>query len=510
LSQYHINYNVVKKPSQVKPLTKEQAKEWLKCATDKYYWMENYVYIQSETGKQLFKPRPYQKRIIKGSEKNRFTINLLGRQSGKTTSFGIDVLHDVIFTEDYAVGITSNKLANVKDYMDRIRYALENLPFWMKPAVVEYNKQNMRFVNNSSIVSQVTGETTFRGITLNRIISDELAFVKPYISEDFIGSLLPSISAGGEHATTRLNIISTPNGTEGIFPSLWFGAQMGTNDFYPIEVKYEEIPGRTSEFERQMVSNIGRDKFDQEYKNKFISSGGTLINSRIMESLPTIEPVKIVEELEDLELFVHSLRDRKLAISCDVAEGIGEDNHCIQIVDITSFEQIGEWTNNIMSQGQYVKQIIKTIQYLFDNGADEIFYTFEANGIGAGVARLLEKSDDKILDQAYLLNETNNEGLQLRTGFLMTHPKKMKGCGTLKDLVESYRLKLHSKKLLTELKFFVKKGASFAAERGATDDRVMSMVLMMLMIEELANYEESVDETINEVNIEEETWGIVF
>jgi hypothetical protein len=510
LSRYHIDYNVVKKPNQVKPLTKEQAAEWLRCATDKYYWMSTYVYIQTEKGRELFIPRPYQKRIVKAAEENRFTINLLGRQSGKTTTLGIDILHDVIFTEDYAVGITSYKLSNVKDYMDRIRFALEHLPFWMKTAVTEYNKSNIRFVNNSSIISQVTGETTFRGITLNRIVSDELAFVKPDISEEFIGSLLPSISAQGEYATTRLNIISTPKGTAGIFPGLWFGAVVETNGFYPVEVKYEEIPGRTPAFETQMVNKIGRDKFDQEYKNKFISSGGTLINSRIMESLPTIKPVVVIEN--ELELFVPpaSLQGRTIAMACDVAEGIGEDNHCIQILDIKSFEQIGEWTNNTLSQSDYVKQIIKTIKYLFDNGAEDVYFTFEANGIGAGVARLLENASDSVLDRAYRIDETNEEGKVLRSGHLLTHPKKMKGCGTLKDLIESYRLKINSDKLLTELKFFVKKKNSFEAERGAKDDRVMAMVLMMLLLEELTKYEEEVDDKINELEVEDETWGIVF
>jgi len=508
LSQYNIDYNVVKKPNQVKPLTKKQADEWMKCALDKYYWMENYVYIQTETGKKLFKPRDYQKRIIEASDNNRFTINLLGRQSGKTTTLGIDILHDVIFNEDYAVGITSYKLSNVKDYMNRIRYALEALPFWMKPAVVEYNKQNIRFVNNSSIVSEVTNETTFRGITLNRIISDELAFVNPLVSEEFIGSLLPSISASGENATTRLNIISTPKGTAGVFPGLWFGAVVETNGFVAVEVKYEEIPGRTPEFEKQMVSKIGRDKFDQEYRNKFIGSGGTLINSRIMESLATKPPVKVLDD--ELELFVDSIAGRTLALACDISEGIGEDNHCIEILDIRSFEQVGEWTNNSMSQRQYVAQIIKTLKMLFENGAEEVYYTIEANGIGAGVARLLETSEDPILQRAQLISETDDNGISKRTGFLMTQPKKMKGCGTLKDLIESYTMKINSKKLLTELKFFVKKGGSFAAESGAKDDRVMAMVILMLMLEELSNYEEEVDEKINMVDVETETWGIVF
>ena len=432
-----------------------------------------------------------------------------GVLSHNTTTFGIDVLHDTIFNQDYKVGITSYKLSNVKDYMDRIKYAYENLPFWMKPAVKEYNKQNIVFINDSSIVSQVTGETTFRGLSLNRIISDELAFVKPAISEEFVGSLLPSMSANGDSSTTRLDIISTPKGTEGVFPSIWFGAVNEINGFAAVEVAYEEIPGRTPEFERQMVEKMGRDKFDQEFKNKFIGSGGTLISSRFMEAIKTREPT---EKLDDLELFINreDIKGKTVALACDVSEGVGEDYHCMQLMDVTTFEQIGEWTNNLMSQSQYASEIIKTIEFLFKNGAEEVYYTFEANGIGQGLARLLESANNSYLDQAMLISETTKEGLIRRSGILQSNPKKIRACGTLKDLIESHRFKINSKKLLTELKFFVKKGAGFAAEQGAHDDRVTAVLLLMLMMEELVNYEESVDETINTLNEEEETWGISF
>lgn len=504
---YNVDYTVVKKPHHDKPLTEEQEYEWLKCALDKYYWMENYVYIQTDKGRELFKPRDYQKRIIETSSDNRFTVNLLGRQSGKTTTLGVDALHDVIFTRDYHVGITSYKGKNVLDYFQRIKFSYENLPFWMKPATTEYNKTNIAFTNNTSIRGQVTGESTFRGISLHRIIVDELAFVKPAISEEFMGSLLPSISAAGENATTRLNIISTPDGTEGVFPSIWFSAIAQSNSFIPVEVTYDEIPGRTPEFEEMMIKELGRDKFMQEFKNVFISSGGTLVNSRIMESLPTIEPVR---QEGDLSIFVDSFKDRKVGVACDIAEGVGEDNHCMQLFDLDTFEQIGELANNMMNQTWYSKQIIKTINLLFDEGATEVYYTIEANGIGAGIARLLESSNDEGLSRAVSISEVDSNGMSKRLGFQMTNTKKMQGCGKFKDLVETHRIKLNSKKLLTEMKFFTKQGNTFKAVSGAKDDRVMAMVLMMLMLEQLVNYEESVDTIMNELSEEEECWGIDF
>ena len=510
MSGFNVDDKLVKRigdPNDL-PLTPAEEAEWLKCAQDKMYFFENYVYVQGQKGKTLFKPRAYQKRAIEAMTKNRFVVALMGRQSGKTTTVGMDCLHDMIFNADYRVGLTSYRSSAVLDFMDRIRYAYEALPWWMKPAVSIYNRFSIKFDNGSSVISEVTAENTFRGKSLLRIVSDELAFTKPAIADAFMASLLPSLEADGDDSTTRLNVISTPNGTEGAFPSLWFGAVVDGNGFTPVEVKYEEVPGRTPEFESKMIKKMGRDKFEQEFKNRFIGSGGTLVSSRIMEAIQTEDPVRIEG---DLEIYVDSFKGRKLAISCDVAEGINEDNHVMQVFDIDTFEQVAEFANNTLPQTLYFKEIVKTIKLLFKEGAEEIFYTVENNGLGQGIMRLIENSQDNGLSAATLISDVNADGTPAkRLGMLTTGKSKLAGCVQLKDMIEGGILKLKSKKLLTELKFFVKSGASFAAERGAKDDRVMACVLFCNMLPQLANYEESVDLAINDVNEDDETWGISF
>lgn len=265
MSQYNVDEAVVKKPQDDVELTPEQSEEWIKCALDKEYWMRNYAYVQSPKGRVLFNPRDYQQDLI-ALNQNRFTVAVAPRQSGKTASVGVDALHDIIFTPDFNIGITSYKMANCKDFLDRIKYAYENLPMWMKPPVTVYNQSIVRFTNNSSIVVQVTKENTFRGFTLQRIILDEFAFVKQNVAEEFWTSLLPSISAAGDESTTRLNIISTPNGTAGTFANIWFGAVNGTNGFSHLFVDYKRIPGRTEEFKKSMIAKMGLNKYLQEFE----------------------------------------------------------------------------------------------------------------------------------------------------------------------------------------------------------------------------------------------------
>lgn len=85
MSSINIDDKLIKKAGDKAdvPLTEWQAEEWLKCAEDKFYFFENYVWVQSPKGKVLFEPRPYQKRIVTACQENRHIVALMGRQSGK-------------------------------------------------------------------------------------------------------------------------------------------------------------------------------------------------------------------------------------------------------------------------------------------------------------------------------------------------------------------------------------------------------------------------------------------
>ena len=497
---------LIKKIKDDRPLTEQEANEWIKCAKDKYYFFENYCYIQSTKGKMLFKARSYQKRIIDTAGAFQFFAGLAGRQSGKTEGLVVDMIHNMIFTADSRIGFTSYKDTNVNDVNNRMRFVYENLPDFLKPPVRKYNTRMIAFNNGSSCEFDVTKGTTFRGKSKTRIVVDEFAYVLPLVAEEFMTSTIPSIMAAGKESTTKLQIISTPNGTSGQFAEIWFGAVAGRNGYGYTEVKYEEVTNRDAEFERNMLTKMSVEKFNQEFRCHWISNKATLVNSRIIESIKSTPPVTVIR---DLDIFVESLQGRKLAMACDVSEGIGNDYHAFQVFDIDTFEQVAEFQNNVLTQTQYVKEITRTIKYFFDNGVAEVYYTYENNGVGAGVARLLENSDNDDLAKAQLVSDISGK----KYGMCTTGKSKEKGCAQLKDLIELHRLKIHSEKLKTELKFFVKNGKSFAAEAGMTDDLVMACVILMNMLEILTNYEDTVFDVMNELDYnssDDEDWGIIF
>ena len=469
-------------------ITQLQAQEIVKCVGDVEYFIKNYVYIQNITrGAVLFDLYDYQVDVIADLQKHNKNILCQVRQSGKTTTIVAYLLHQAIFFPDVIIGVTAHKGSGAKEIISRFRYAYENLPAWIKPAVSSYNVFDIVFSNNSKIMSQTTTESTYRGLSLSILYVDEMAFIKPNIMDEWWKAILPSLSAPG----ARMIATSTPNGSEGKFAEIWFKALQGMNDFNPIEVVNEQVPDRDENFKANMLKDMSALQYAQEFENAFLSSSGTLIYSPVLEAL---KPQNIIYSFGDLRYY-KTVKDRKLGISVDVGTGVGQDFTTVQIFDLETLEQLAEFRNNLLNITDFTKVFLQILKNLYDKGAGQIYYTIEANSIGMGVTQLLHNATDPILDKAEFISTGKHLGM------LTTNKSKMKGCTRMKDLIESDRMKLNSRYLISELKFFIKKGASFSAESGKTDDLVMGVVLFCNMIEELAQWEEDVYDTLNNVDM---------
>lgn len=156
-------------------LTPEQIQEVIKCCdqdTGYEYFMRNYFYIQHPTkGQVLYDPYAYQVKLIENYHDNRFSISLLGRQLGKTTSAAGYLLWFAMFNYDKTILIAAHQYSGAQEIMQRIRYAYEMCPMWLKPGVESYNQGNIDFENKSRIVARATTEKTGRGMSLSCVSS---------------------------------------------------------------------------------------------------------------------------------------------------------------------------------------------------------------------------------------------------------------------------------------------------------------------------------------------------
>ncbi|MBG24051.1 MAG: hypothetical protein CMF22_11415 [Idiomarinaceae bacterium] len=510
-TQYNVDYAVVKKPNQDAPLTEWEVEEYIKCFNDPMYFFTNYCYVVGDRGKMLFQPRDYQSEMVDTVLGNRFIAFNAPRQVGKSTVMGLIILHTITFTPDFEAGITSFRLSGCKDFMSRIKFSYENLPQFLKQPVLLYNQSEVKFSNGSSVYAQVTSDQTFRGKSPKLAVCDEFAFCSPLVAEDFYTSFIPALQAAGEDSKTKVVFISTPNGSSGKYADICFGAMSGSNGFVYHKVDHTKIPNRTEKFRQDMINKLGKNKYSQEFEGAWLSDSGTLIDSRVLEGIKTKDPIR---SYGSLDLWCDSFQGRTVAMACDVSDGVGKDNHVIQLVDVSTLEQIGEFANNSMNQTQYFKEMLKIIHLMYNEGVGEVYFSVENNGLGNGVLRLIDNSEDPYMNQVTKINDVNEQGMATgRSGLITTHKTKLAGCAQFKDLVESERLTINSAKLIVELRFFVRRGSSFAAETGAKDDRPMAMVILMNMLKQIANYEDGVYEVMNEVTLDssdDEYWGIVF
>ena len=160
----------VKKPSVRIQFTLEQVEEYVKCAKDPIYFIENYVKIISlDEGIISFKMWDWQKDIIRSFEEERYVICKIGRQSGKTATTSAYLLWSILFNKSYTTAILANKHTTAIEIVDRIKISYEFLPSWLQQGVVSWNKSSIELENGSRILSNATSPAAVRGYSINCI-----------------------------------------------------------------------------------------------------------------------------------------------------------------------------------------------------------------------------------------------------------------------------------------------------------------------------------------------------
>ena len=120
---------LTKKANKQETFTNKQVEDLMKCMDPKNgydYFARNFAYIQHPVkGKLLFEPYEYQDRLLKSYHDHRFNINMLPRQTGKTTCAAIYLLWYAMFTPDQINLIAAHKYTGAQEIMQRIRYGYE-------------------------------------------------------------------------------------------------------------------------------------------------------------------------------------------------------------------------------------------------------------------------------------------------------------------------------------------------------------------------------------------------
>ena len=475
---YYLNPKI-KKTNLKETYTEHEVKEYVKCLSDPIYFIENYVKIVNlDKGLELFKLRGYQKRLIEAYYNNDKNIVLSSRQSGKTITTAAFMLWYICFNPDKTAIILANKAPTAREILARIILMLENLPFFLQPGVKTLNKGSVEFGNNSKIIATSTSSDSIRGFSCNFLYLDEFAHVKNAV--EFFTSSYPTITSG---KNTKIIISSTPCGLN-LYYKLWMEAKSGRNDFNPVEIRWDEVPGRDEAWKRDQIAILGEDGFAQEFGNEFIGSSNTLIYSEILKELPIQVGRKTNDGYEFLE---DPQENHSYVIAVDVSRGTGNDYSVCVVLDVTQYpvKIVATFRNN-----QIRPLILPEIILNLARKYNEAYIMVERNGNGLDVVDVLY--NEYGYENIFSTKSKQRVGQVLSVGISksyiggieMTKSIKRIGCSNFKSLVEEKKLINFTEDIMMELYNFVKSGDSYEADSGYTDDLVMALVMFSWAVTE--------------------------
>jgi len=455
--------------------TKEQILEYQKCANDPIYFMREYIQIVSlDDGLVPFKMYPFQEHIVRTIHDNRFTICKLPRQSGKSTTTISYLLHYALFNPNSNIAILANKSSTARDILGRLQLAYENLPKWLQQGVINWNKGNIELENKSTIVAAATSSSAIRGGSFNIIFLDEFAFVPANIAEMFFSSVYPTISSGSK---TKMIIVSTPYGMNQFY-KLWVDAENKRNDYIPIEVHWSEVPGRDEAWKEATIRNTSPEQFQQEFECEFLGSVNTLISPAKIKNMVFKNPIT---SNAGLDVFENPIKGNTYVCTVDVARGVQKDYSAFTVIDVTKmpYRIVAKYRNND------IKPLLfpHTIQKVCD-GYNKAHVLVETNDLGQQIAESLQFELE--YDNLLMTTQRGRAGQVLGAGFSgrgsgfgvkMTKQIKKIGCSNIKTLIESDKLIINDFNIIEEMSTFVRRGQSWQADEGNTDDLMMCLVI---------------------------------
>ena len=457
--------------------TQEQVRELVRCASDPAYFIETYCKIVSlDFGLVPFSLYDYQKNFIDVIQNNRKVISMQPRQMGKSQVVAAYVLWYTLFQSNKTVAILANKAAAAREILFRYQLMYENLPLFLQQGIKTWNKGDIELENGSIVFTAATSKSGVRGRSVNLLYVDETAIIPNNIAEEFFTAVYPVVSAG---STTKIILTSTPLGYNH-FWKFWNDAEQGTNGFVALRVHYSEHPDRDEKWAEDQRKLLGDLKFNQEVLCSFIGSSASLIAGDVIANM---SPTPYVFTTDDgLDILDEPQKDNQYVIIVDTSRGVGGDYSAFTITDVSSvpYKVVGKYRNNLISPLLY-PNIIHKVARDFNNA----YVLVEINDIGQQIADILYSELE--YENIFRVGSSTKQGQFLTGGFKgssflgvrTTKQVKRIGCSNLKTLIESKKLLIFDKDIISELSTFIEvRGGVYAADEGYHDDLVMTLVLL--------------------------------
>ncbi len=471
----------------------KQEQEIYKCTQSFSYFCHKYIKILHPTkGLVPFVIFKYQSRVISDYENHRFNIISKFRQGGLTTVTLLYCLYKCLFALDYSTMLISKSDREAVEAGYIVDRAVEYLPEWLAP------KKDGKWNDHLKQITETGGSMRFfspeaaRGKSVAFICLDEAAFITDM--DKHWKAMYPVLATGG-----RCAIVSTVNGTANYYYEMYMGAKEGRNKFHIIDIDFDEHPfynsSKNPEWAEEQRAQLGEKGFLQEILRVFLGSGDTYIPgselARLDQELKTVMPKRklfakyqnkdanddptITDEFKGaFWVWAEPVSGHEYIFGVDCSEGVGADNSCIQIIDMTKQEQVAEFYSNNITPYEFA-QVVYELALFYNNA---LLVVEEAS---AGLSVINTLQNELYYENFYFNNTTSKTP---RAGLRTTVNSRPLILTAFQTCILQKTIKLNSIRMLNEMKTFEYNAISKKPEahKGKHDDAIMAFAICVYVM----------------------------
>lgn len=510
--------------------TPEEQEEWLKCKDDIIYFVEKYCKLLTPEGIQHVTLRPYQRKYLCHLSDNQLSICLQCRQSGKTTTTSLFMLHYLLFNIDKNALICSNKRKSAVEVVDKVKKIYNEIPYFLKPGIQKWNEAEIVMDNGCRVQAEATTINAGIGDTVHMLLLDEFAHVHPNIIDKFYNNIFPTVSA----AKAKVAIISTQNGRN-LFYKLYTAAVQHDSDYKAFKVEWRDVPEwdpiehqwveRDDAWYNRQVANYGSvEALEKQMGTNFDLGSNTLVNQKTMKSV-NVTPF-VNKDIPGVYLsdcwYWHpnfdpmNLKKEYIVTTCDLAEGANQDYTIFSLYRMVNpgtddLELIGYFRSNTHPRDACARSLMNL--YIIWINPNTTVLSFERNTYGEVFLKDISDLAGKELpawDPGVLVKYYTEAGTKYHYGVKITAGNKTAHCVLFKESFERGKVIATAEQFIYELQNFCDDGSGHYKASYGHDDMVMTAI-QLEFVKKTLQYkmmrEDFDDKVVKEEDPEDTIWN---
>ena len=499
-----------------KEIKEMQMMIYAKCVNNPLYFIQKFVYIQTDGKRELFVLYEFQKKLLAVIHKHDKAIILKSRQLGITTLCAAYTLWLMIFHSDQSILALAPDKDKAQKIIEKLRLAYDMLPQWMiAMAKAEHDKHNTTSLKlkNGSMASAVSGVSkSSRSFTANFLILDEAAFIEH--AEELWGSAQQTM---GSITNPKCVIMSTPNGYDGFFDEMWKKAENQDINFVPIKLPWQVHPKHDQKWRDEQDKEAGKRLAAQECDCSFLTSGDTFFTPEDLQFIEEgiLPPVEKSGPNNAFWIWNYAEENVTYMAIVDTSRGDGLDNSAIQVIDIFSGDQVAEYCGDLSPKQLAAFAIQICMQY------NDALLIIENTGIGQStigdainpeiILNTLEEdvkegsTASEVLKMGYpnifyspkgastnvseyLKKDFSNDSSKMTAGFTTSLKTRPLILNTLRDYISNKLIRIRSSRFYSEATTFIWKNGKAQAQNSRTDDLIISYAIGMFLRDSAIQY----------------------